>query len=402
MDPLRFVLIAFALLQACAPSGADTLAFWDRPQRGANSFNGRPPDEPYFRALRSYGATWVRLAFDKWPTARRDFLLGDADAYDRLDGDDLKVLVAALHRAHAAGLKVVVTPLSLPGARSRQRHGNEYDDRIWTDKAYWDQSARFWRDLAVELKDHPAVAGYNLINEPAPERRGGLPESAAPDAMQAWYDAQRGGTRDLFALYESVIAAIRKVDAHTPIMLDSGFHGSPSAYRHLPAPVRDAAVLYAYHMYEPWTATSARNLRREKPYAYPGVVPDRGVESHWDAARLARVLRYPVDWAREHGVAPNRLVAAEFGCMRRWESCPRYLDDVLTVLEEDAVHWAFYAFREDVWDGMDYELGVARVPWQYWDAVEAGEDFPLERRPNPVFEPITRRLRGAAFAEETQ
>jgi hypothetical protein len=72
--------------------------------------------------------------------------------------------------------------------------------------------------------------------------------------------------------------------------------------------------------------------------------------------------------------------------------CPRYLEDVLAALEADAVHWAFYSFRES-WDGMDYELGAGKLPWQYWEAQQKGKPFVLPRGPNRVFEPILRRLR---------
>jgi hypothetical protein len=30
---------------------------------------------------------------------------------------------------------------------------------------------------------------------------------------------------------------------------------------------------------------------------------------------------------------------------------------------------------------MDYELGDKKLPWEYWQAQERGEDFPLERQP---------------------
>jgi hypothetical protein len=99
-----------------------------------------------------------------------------------------------------------------------------------------------------------------------------------------------------------------------------------------------------------------------------------------------------VDWARRHGVAVNRLVASEFGCMRRWPDCARYLEDVLSALEADGVHWAFYSFRES-WDGMDYELGTEKLPWQYWEALEQGRPYELKRGPNKLFDPILRRLR---------
>uniref|UniRef100_A0A1I7ZIA3 MarR family transcriptional regulator n=1 Tax=Steinernema glaseri TaxID=37863 RepID=A0A1I7ZIA3_9BILA len=46
--------------------------------------------------------------------------------------------------------------------------------------------------------------------------------------------------------------------------------------------------------------------------------------------------------------------------MRRWAGCTAYLEDVLGTLDRQQVHWAFYSFREDSWDGMDYELGSAK------------------------------------------
>jgi hypothetical protein len=149
-------------------------------------------------------------------------------------------------------------------------------------------------------------------------------------------------------------------------------------------------------MYEPWSATSAPNMKRPEPYRYPGVVPFGGKELAWDESRVEAHLQKPIDWARQHAVPVNRMVAAEFGCMRRWPDCPRYLEDVLNTLEGDKVHWAFYSFRES-WDGMDYELGPNKLPWQYWDAQEKGLPFKLKRGPNPVFDPIQRRLENAAL-----
>ena len=65
-------------------------------------------------------------------------------------------------------MKVVLTMLSLPD-RWRQFNNNKNDDRIWEEEKYQEQASQFWKDLALELKDHPAVVGYNIINEPHPE-----------------------------------------------------------------------------------------------------------------------------------------------------------------------------------------------------------------------------------------
>lgn len=384
----------FCMLHSGRTLAVDAIAFWDAPQHGSNSFNEAVPDAEYFRALRNYGATWVRLSFSGWKPARGsgDFLFGSLDDYHRLVPEDLATLRRVLDLAHAAGLKVVVTPLSLPGARWIQHNNNVFDDRLWSDARYWQQSASAWRDLAAALRDHPAVAAYNLVNEPAPERKGGLEEHAPPATMQAWYQRNRGGTRDLPAFYELLIAAVRDADSRTPIMLDAGFYGAADSFGYWPKPMSDPRVLYAFHMYEPWAATSASNLKREVPYRYPGSAPFGANDVRWDAARIRTYLQLPVDWAKQHQVPMNRLVAAEFGCVRRWADCPRYLDDVLSTVEANGLHWAFFSFRGE-WEGFDYELGGDKLPWQYWDAMEKGKPFQLRRGPNPVFEPILRRLR---------
>lgn len=392
--PLR--LLASLLLCLCALSGAaaaDLMSFWNKPQKGGNSFNRLPPDQAYFDALAGYGASWVRLSYDKWAPQERDFLLGNADRYAGLMDKDLATLRAALDRAHKAGLKVVIAPLSLPGMRWAQNNGGEFDDRLWQDKAYWKQAAAFWRGLAAALKDHPAVAAYNIVNEPAPEKKGGLAEHAKPSAMLAWYGKQKGTARDLAAFYRTVIAAIREVDPLTPVMADAGWYAAADAFTYWPGPLDDERVLYSFHMYEPYAATSAPNLKREKPYSYPGLVPFGGQQEEWNGGRVAAYLQQPLEWAKTHGIDRSRLVAGEFGCMRRLPGCKQYLDDVLTKLEAEGLHWAFYSFREDSWDGMDYELGGDKVNWKYWEAIEEGEPDPLPRKPTPEFEPISKRLK---------
>lgn len=389
-----FPLIAGLLAGLALPaSAADLIGFWDTaPRHGGNSFNRLPPTPEYYQALSGYGAGWVRLSWDKWQTAQRDFLLGSADHYDGLVENDLRTLIISLDRAHAAGLKVVITPLSLPGMRWSQNNGDRFDDRLWQDKAWWAQSAAYWRDLAAALKDHPAVAGYNLINEPAPEKRGGLLEHAGAPAMHAWYAKAQGTARDLPAFYEQLVAAVREVDPHTPIMLDAGWYAAADSFEYWPKALNDSRLLYSVHMYEPYEATSAPNIKRATPYAYPGPAPFAGQSLAWNAQRVASYLQRPLAWAERAGVPRQRLVVGEFGCMRQLPGCRQYLEDVLTVLDRQQVHWAFYSFREDSWDGMDYELGSAKVPWRYWQAIDKGEPDPLPRQPTAEFEPILRRL----------
>jgi len=394
IKPAKLSLAAFLLsiLVSTPARAADEIAFWNTPEYGGNSFNRLPPDDAYFSALRGYGASWVRLSYDKWKPAQRDFLLGDADHYQGLVPEDLATLKAALKRAHAAGLKVVITPLSLPGMRWSQNNGNKFDGRLWQDKKYWQQSADFWRDLARALKDTPGVAAYNLINEPAPEKNGGVKEHASQADMQRWYQQHQGTARDLPAFYTLLIQAIREVDPVTPVMVDSGWYAAADSFGYWPEPLKDARVLYSFHMYEPYEATSGPNLKRDRPFTYPGDVPFSGKPERWDAKRVADYLQQPFDWAKQRGISASRMVAGEFGCVRMLNDCRQYLNDVLSVLDKNQAHWAFYSFREDSWDAMDYELGKGKVPWSYWQAIEQNKPDNLKRRATPEFEPISRRL----------
>ena len=183
---LRRSLLCLALATA-APAFAADITFWDTPQRGGNSFNENPPDRAYFQALRDTGATWVRLTPDKWKGAGgSDFLMGDADHYQGLVPADVATLRRALDDADASGLKVVLVPLSLPLLRWKQKNNDVVDQRLWQSMDNHLPAQRFWHDLATALKGHPALAAYNLINEPAPEYGTSLAEHASRAAMQQW------------------------------------------------------------------------------------------------------------------------------------------------------------------------------------------------------------------------
>lgn len=385
--------LAGALLAANLAHGADLIAFWDaRPRHGVNIMNRQVPDAALYRTARAQGVEWVRLAYDKWQPAQRDFLIGNADRYQGLVAADLATLRRTLDAAHAAGIKVVIAPLSLPGMRWRQNNGNRFDGRLWQDKRYWQQSADFWRDLAQQLKDHPAVAAYNLVNEPAPEKGSDVAEDASLPALQAWYRREQGGARDLPAFYRQLTAAIRSVDAKTPIMLDGSWYASArGGLAYWPQPSADSRTLYAYHMYEPYAWSNPKNHKQPQPWRYPGVVAGQ----RWDKDAVAAWLAPAHDWARAHGVPASRMVAAEFGCHRRSPGCAAYLEDVLQLVEEQGAHWAVYAWREDAYDGYDYELGDKALPWQYWQAQEQGKPYALPRGNTPQWQPIARRLAGS-------
>lgn len=389
---LSLAFIAALALAACAPppqAAPETAAqdFWSEARRGTNSFN-QVEDAQHLREAREFGADFVRMTPEKWQGAQRDFLLGNADDYQGLVEADLAHLRTVLDAAAAENVPILLTPISLPGGRWRPNGQGTFDERMWQDRAWWEQTARYWGDIARALKDHPAIVGYNILNEPAPERALDFEDTDAA-ARDAWCASVRGGPADLDAFNRLIVAAIRAEDPDVPIVLDTGSYGSPLAARCLTA-IDDPHVLYSVHMYEPYVYTTHRiNAGR---FTYPGEVDSWGRVQYWDAAALAAHLQPFLDWADAQGLPRDRLMVGEFGCGRRVPGCATYLGDIVAAAEEAHVHWAFYSFREDVWEGMDYELGDGPPPPGYWAAQERGERFTGPRPPNPMSDVLREAL----------
>ena len=334
---------------------------------GVNLFNEVETVER-LQAATAAGFHVIRLAPDKWHGAGRDFLVGNADDYRGLPSEDLKRLRTVLDQAHAAGLSVVLTMLSLPGCRWKQNNGGQNDFRLYLEPKFRVQARKFWRDVAAALKGHPALAGFNLLNEPRFERN--------------------ASTRnfDLDALYRDLVKGIREVDATTPIILDGSDDASPGGLARLTV-LDDSNVLYAFHFYEPWPYIDHQTKGR---YRYPGDVEGTA----WNLDQVRRAMAPVIAWQKKNAVPSSRIWLEEFGVPRTKPGAAAWLRDVLVVASEQGWHWALYSFREDTWDAMNYELGERPLSASYWQAKERGENPQLLRADNPLWKVIHEALTG--------
>jgi hypothetical protein len=369
-------------------SFTSTIEFWNTQRKGTNYFN-KVPTEAWFREASDLGVEWVRLTYDKWSSAHRDFLIGDASNYHGLVEEDLDKLEQVIQWAEKYDIKLVITPLSLPGSRYRQNNDFQWDTRLWDSYEYWEQSIRFWTDLVSQLKDHTNIVAYNIINEPCPEFGTGIEEHIRPGEVSRfleWYDEIQDTPRDLFQFYKKIISAILKIDPDAVMMLDAGWYGQPGAFCYWPETFDGNNILYAFHMYEPYEFTSNKNYKEKNNYVYPGNVPFGNDTIYWGKNTIEAYFKPFLNWVKLQGISPSRIVAGEFGCMRKNEGASEYLRDLIDFLNRNRFHWAFYSFREDEWDGYDYELGTEPLSWKYWQARERGENPSLPRMDNPLFE----------------
>jgi hypothetical protein len=383
-----FLFVFYTCFGLIASYGSEKNSFWNMiPQRGTNFMNEAPTEE-WFKDAKAINIKWVRLVYDKWDAEGRDFLLGNADNYQELIQKDLNILKQVLSWADSYDLKIVITPLSLPGCRWSQNNNNQYDSRIWENYQYQEAAIRFWMDLARELRNYDCIVAYDIINEPYPEIRTGLEEQTTvgdADRFPIWYSQHKDTPRNLYYFYNKIIQSIRQVDRDTPIMVESGFYSQPSSYCEFPDKFSDDKILYSVHMYEPYEFTSNGNFRNGTKYTYPGNISFGNGIVLWNKDTILRYFKPFEDWIRRNNTPLNRIVVSEFGCMRRNPWAENYLSDILTILEDRKYHWAFYAFREDGWDGYDYEIGTGALPWSYWQALERGEFPSPPRKNNPLF-----------------
>ncbi len=353
--------------------------FWNTQQKGANIFNRNITSDD-IKAAKKYGIKFIRLAPDKFASLHRDFLIGNADDYRGLIKEDLEQLKKILDICYQEKMPIVITMLSLPGSRWKQNNQDRDDLRIWKDEKYQTQTALFWQDLAKALKDHPAIVGYNLLNEPHPERIFASKEVHINTVRQE--EAQQM----LYDFYNRIIKHVRLIDKDTPIILDSSAYADAKTFRLL-MPQEDQNILYSFHMYEPYEYTNHK-MNKGK-YQYPGCINQK----QWNQKALAEYMSAVSRFQKAHNIASDKILVGEFGGYRMSAGLERYFEDLITIFDKEGWHFAFYAFREDTWDGMDYELGNNKLPWSYWQAIERGENPELNRKSTyPAFSMIKKAL----------
>lgn len=343
------------------------IMFWDNQQKGANCFNAVPSRE-WFESAAKANIKFVRLTYEKWNSNEQDFLIGNVDEYKGIVEPDFQKLLSVLDIADSLKIKIVITPISLPGTRWVQSNKGIKDGRLWNDFKYHEQTCRFWKDLAQRLKNHPTIVGYNIQNEPHPEVFNGK-HSFWKNDLPEWYKTVKDTPADLNLFYQNVIKSIREVDKETPIIIESGLYATPWAFTYLEK-IKDPYIIYSFHMYEPYHFTTQKINNGE--YQYPGEIPINETETNFglNKSSLNDFLNPVVDWANKNSIKANRIWVGEFGCSRKVEGVENYLSDLIEIFNENQWHWSFYSYREDVWDNMDYELGTNNVFWKYWDYAE--------------------------------
>jgi len=268
------------------------------------------------------GTTWnanvVRFQLVWWGAPLTD------EAYNQWLDKTLKQLDAFLVEARKDGLMVVVDLHTLPGGRLK-----DVGDRIFQEKRYQDKLVQVWDKIARRYRGNTTVWGYDLANEPK--------EGPIPPGLLDWHD-----------LATKVAQTVRRDDPDHAIIVQPEGAGDPGQAIVYFEPIPVPGVVYSIHFYLPWPYAAQGVNGMPVGVKYPGTIGGK----YWDKKQLEKALQPVIEFQHDYNV---QIYVGEAGVVRWAPDADRWLDDVISIFEENGWDWTYHAFRE--WHGWNVELG---------------------------------------------
>jgi endoglucanase len=227
--------------------------------------------------IKALGMNCVRLPF-WWGNVQRLDGTWRADAFEKMDW--------LVTNAWARGIYTVIDFHGVPGGQSTsdstaQANQNQY----WSSVAYQNQTSLIWSNVAAHFSGNPAIAGYDLINEPF----------GAPGQTNIWN------------AYNSLYQKIRSVDPDHMIFMEGTWTGTGTNGQSLnwqwdvlppPSLLGWTNVAYSMHAYAGSTTASGEQAETDKQvndfnthqsWNIPGFIGEfnsHGTQSAWQYSVL--------------------------------------------------------------------------------------------------------------------
>jgi endoglucanase len=264
--------------------------------------------EDDFIFLKGLGATAVRIPFN-YHHFETDEKPGEFDT------KGFYYLDKAIEWAGKHGLYIILDLHAVPGWQNEGWHSdNPYGISLFWQHPHFRQRMRdLWVFIAGHYKNEPAVAGYNLLNEPN-----------APDISH------------LNTLYKEWTAAIRKIDAKHIIFIEGNVYST--TFDGLDEPF-DEQTVYSSHNY---------SIATHKSRAYPGPVGNQYADKAWFEQGFLRQNKWILErnvpgWVGEFGaIYDNGALNPSCADLSR----ARALADQLDVINKNNHHWTIWTYKD--------------------------------------------------------
>lgn len=164
-------------------------------------------------------------------------------------GDGFALLDRLIGWCKTRGVYVILDMHGAPGGQTGQNIDDSAQNQpdLFRDPKYQDQLIALWKTIALRYRDEPAVAGYDLLNEPLPERTG----------------AARTYKAQLEPLYRRITQAIREIDSRHMIILEGADWANDwSVFTH----PFDSNLVYQFHYYCWDNPTQLKSIQKYLDY----------------------------------------------------------------------------------------------------------------------------------------
>ena len=269
--------------------------------------------EENFAELKKWNANLMRFQINIGGPAEKDPAL--YNKYLRRYIDEITPRVLDLGQKY--GVKIIIDLHMVPGGG--QMRGGE---TIFDSEESVAEFCRIWEEIATKFKDHPALYGYDLFNEP----------SQTKPAKFDYWEVQRLAAEK-----------IRKIDPETPIYIQSNMLASPYTFDTL-SPIDLNNIIYEVHCYDPFLYTHSPYTKEDRLAGKPRpVYPD----DYWNADSIKGHLDKVIAFAHHHKA---KIYVGEFSARAGAPGAAQYLKDSIAAFEEQGWDWTYHAFREgNIW-----------------------------------------------------
>jgi endoglucanase len=259
--------------------------------------------ESDIRYMASLGVTVIRV-----PLNYRH--LEDDNLPFSIDKDGFVHLDRIINWCKAHNVRVILDLHAAQGWQNPDWHSDNPKRVVllWSDETFVDRVRNTWVEIARRYKDEPAVAGYNVLNEPV-----------SPNF------------KALNRVYAKIVGDIRKVDSDHLIFLEGNLFST--CFDELDPPF-DRDLVYSCHNYTP-------------PGFSKGPYPGRTNRIWYDLRKLGQDFENRRTCMSRNNV-PNFV--GEFGSIywkNKYDRCRlRVVDDLLNVMDNYHDHWTIWTYKD--------------------------------------------------------
>lgn len=238
-----------------------------------------------------------------------------------------------LHHAYRLKIKVILDMHTWPGKNSGQ---------FWDSESLQRKYIEVWKKVAQEVKDYPALLGFDLMNEPNYfQQLYGLEDRRTIYKTKEWEmpPEWRETTRDYFKLMSQTANAVLEIAPNKKVFIEGIAFASSPAYFNFMEPIQANEsqknnICYSFHTYHP----HAFNHAKKKNGIYL-TYPDH----RYNKENMTLFVQPVIDFQTKYDV--DCIFVGEFGVMASSEEsgADDWLYDVMDIFETNNWTWTYWS-----------------------------------------------------------